>query len=254
MLWIYLLFFLTWLRPQWIKPWIFYLARISLALRQSDTTKAAQSACVLLTLLIFTHGCGDTAHLISVQYAAYWMHNHVFPSLYWLTSHPHVTRLSLSLGRTCWYLHIYLHYLGNSQSASIHTDKLGADIYCEKSWLFFPLQNIIWCFDKSWIQFGGGRAPGLMCDGGGEHPYLFSYSRQDNEVLKYFHSCPQRRDKIASIKTKQSAWAKCGTKYVFKACCRFLMLFYFSRIYSASLTEIKMQEKSKVPACFSVWL
>lgn len=183
------------------------------------------------------------------------MHSHVFPSLYWLTSHPHVTRLSLSLGRTCWYLHIYLHYLGNSQSASIHTDKLGADIYCEKSWLFFPLQNIIWCFDKSWIQFGDGRAPGLMCDGGGgEHPYLFSYSRQDNEVLKYFHSCPQRRDKIASIKTKQSAWAKCGTKYVFKACCRFLMLFYFSRIYSASLTEIKMQEKSKVPACFSVWL
>lgn len=182
MLWIYLLLFLTWLRPQWIKPWIFYLARISLALRQSDTTKAAQSACVLLTLLIFTHGCGDTAHLISVQYAAYWMHSHVFRSLYWLTSHPHVTRLSLSLGRTCWYLHIYLHYLGNSQSASIHTDKLGADIYCEKSWLFFPLQNIIWCFDKSWIQFGDGRAPGLMCDGGGSTP---TYLATADRIMKF---------------------------------------------------------------------
>lgn len=144
--------------------------------------------------------------------------------------------------------------LGNSQSASIHTDKLGADIYCEKSWLFSPPEyhlmfwqklNSVWRRQSTWFNVWWG---------GGEHPYLFSYSRQDNEVLKYFHSCPQRRDKIASIKTKQSAWAKCGTKYVFKACCRFLMLFYFSRIYSASLTEIKMQEKSKVPACFSVWL
>lgn len=83
--------------------------------------------------------------------------------------------------------------------------------------MFWQKLNSVWRRQSTWFNVWWGG-----------HPYLFSYSQQDNEVLKYFHSCPQRRGKIASIKTKQSAWAKCGTKYVFKAaswCCFTLVVF-----------------------------